>query len=113
MVFIPTNPLLDVNIDYDIQKLTKKAEILSLGAKNGVKRSRTGSLINRIREANKFGSRHAGGAVEGDLILSDFRKLLACFKTRTKQQVLFHEAFIQANLKNMYGDDYATHELRI
>lgn len=62
---------------------------------------------------NNVSSKKARVRCKGDIILQDLRKALACFKTRTKRQVLFHEAFIQANLKNIYGDDYEANEIRI
>lgn len=51
--------------------------------------------------------------IKGDRILLELRLCLKCFKTRSKQQVIFHESFIQANLKNIYGDDFLSNEIRI
>ena len=51
--------------------------------------------------------------IKGDQILLELRQCLKCFTTRSKHQILFHESFVQANLKNIYGDDFAANEIRI
>ena len=49
----------------------------------------------------------------GDIILADLKKYLNSFRTRSKQQIIFHEVFTQANMQNIYGDDFEKNELRI
>lgn len=51
--------------------------------------------------------------VQGDKFLTDLRQCLKCFHTRSKHQILFHESFVQANLKNIYAGDFHQNEVRI
>ncbi len=51
--------------------------------------------------------------IEGDRVLRDLRAALSVRQQLTKHQRMFNEIFIQSNLYNIYGKDFATNELRI
>ena len=54
-----------------------------------------------------------GTRVRGDVQLKRLRDALSSYPSRSRQQLIFQEMYTQANLKNLYGDDYEAHELRI
>lgn len=76
------------------------------------KRRKINRDVYSISKASPIKSLSTPQAIEGDVILRNFRKALSLRKL-SEVQASFSEIYVQANLQNIYKDDFKTFELRI
>lgn len=95
-----------------IERELKNIEIELNRFEDSDKRRKINRDVYSISKPSTIKSLCTPQVLEGDIILANFRKALSLRKL-SEVQGSFAEIFIQANLQNIYGDDFKANELRI